>query len=213
MAVERQVASKLHEPDALSQRRIYSIDRHIGIAVAGVHADARHLVEHARGEAESYRESWQKPMPVHLLVKRLSFYAFQYPLNGFYRPFGCSVLISGQNDQGKFELWMVEPSGVSYRYKAISIGKTRQAAKTELEKLDFDQINLEQAVKNAAKVIHGVRDENASANKDFIIDMSVIGTPTGGMHQFVSTQVKKEAEDWAKNELDSDSEEDEDEEM
>lgn len=117
------------------------------------------------------------------------------------------------NDYGKFELWMIEPSGVCYRYKAISIGKTKQTAKTELEKLDFPNLSLEDAVKNAAKTILRVRDENTSANKEFCIDMSIIGNATDGKHQFVTKQVKADAEAWAQKELESDSEDDDDDEM
>ena len=78
---------------------------------------------------------------------------FQYTLNGMYRPFGCAIIVGGTNpDSGKHELWMADPSGVCWRYRGVAIGKTRQAAKTEMEKVSLGDISCEQAVKECAKV-------------------------------------------------------------
>jgi len=210
LAAERQVQSKLYEADSLSARRIYNIDTHIGCAVAGLLTDARSLIDIARNEATNYREQWQKPIPVDVLVKRVSNYMFQYTLNGYYRPFGCAIIVAGTNsDTGKSELWMADPSGVCWRYKAIAVGKTRQAAKTELEKVDLGAVSCAQGIKELTKVVHAVRDEN-QAHKQFMIDVSHVGPSTNGRHCFVSENQKTEAESWAQNELNSDSEDDDD---
>jgi len=210
LAAERQVTSKLYESDSMSARRIYNIDTHIGCAVAGLITDARSLIDIARNEATSYREQWQKPIPVEILVKRMCRYMFQYTLNGMYRPFGCAIIVGGTNpDSGKHELWMADPSGVCWRYRGVAIGKTRQAAKTEMEKVSLGEISCEQAVKECAKVIHAVRDENQS-HKTFVLDISTVGTKTAGRHKFVTEDDKKAAESWAENELNSDSEDEDD---
>nr|GEY39345.1 proteasome subunit alpha type-3-like [Tanacetum cinerariifolium] len=44
-------------------------------------------------------------------------------------PFGSGVILGGYDRDGP-QLYMVEPSGVSYRYFGAAIGKGRQAAKT-----------------------------------------------------------------------------------
>jgi len=222
LAAERQIVSKLHEEDSLCARRIYNIDTHIGCAVAGLLTDSRHLIDLARNEAINYREQWGSPIPVGVLVKRISSYMFQYTLSGHYRPFGCSIIIAGVDlDTKKFELWMADPSGVCWRYKGISMGKTKQAAKTELEKIDpkLGELTVEQGIKEATKVIHAVRDDN-STNKTFLIDISKVGgfkSNSPDKHKFVDTTIKEQAEIWAKAALNSDSEdddeEDEDEEM
>jgi len=210
LAAERQVQSKLYEADSLSARRIYNIDTHIGCAVAGLLTDARSLIDIARNEAANYREQWNKPIPVDVLVKRVSNYMFQYTLNGYYRPFGCAIIVGGTNpDTKKSELWMADPSGVCWRYKAIAIGKTRQAAKTELEKVEVGSLSVQQGIKECVKVVHAVRDEN-QAHKQFVIDVSHVGATTDNRHKFIPDQVKTAAESWAQNELNSDSEDEDD---
>jgi 20S proteasome subunit alpha 7 len=62
LAVEKLVSSKLYESGA--NRRIFNIDRHIGVAVAGLIADARAVLENAREEARSYRRQYGQPIPV-----------------------------------------------------------------------------------------------------------------------------------------------------
>ena len=105
LAAERQVQSKLYENDSLSSRRIYHIDSHIGCAVAGLLTDARSLIDVARAEATNYREQWNKPIPVEVLVKRFCRYMFQHTLNGYYRPFGCAVIVGGTDpDTGSWDL-------------------------------------------------------------------------------------------------------------
>lgn len=212
LAAERQVASKLHEPDSLATRRIFNIDTHIGCAVAGLLTDSRALVEHARNECTQYREQWDSPIPVDVLVKRLSDYMYQHTIYGGARPFGCSIIIAGQNpNSGKYELWKTEPSGVCWRYKGISIGKTNQAAKTELEKIDpkLGELEVSQGVKEAVKVIQAVRDEN-NTSRTYSIDLSYIGGDHGSRHQFASKSLKSECEEWAKNALEDEDDDDED---
>jgi 20S proteasome subunit alpha 7 len=48
--------------------------------------------------------------------------------------FMFSVMLGSYEADGP-HLYMVEPSGVAWGYHACAIGKARQAAKTELEKL------------------------------------------------------------------------------
>lgn len=92
--VEKLVTSKLHE--AVSNKRIFTVDRHIGLvcanmhrvytvqcevmsvplsiqSVAGLIADARQVVGRARDEAANYRFTYAQPIPlkVGLLVSEL----------------------------------------------------------------------------------------------------------------------------------------------
>lgn len=52
-AVEKLVTSKLYEKGA--NKRLFTVDRHVGVAVAGLLADAKQVVENAAREAAHYR--------------------------------------------------------------------------------------------------------------------------------------------------------------
>ena len=85
------------------------------------------------------------------MADRLSQYVQAYTLYSSVRPFGCSVLL-GVHDMDGYNMYSIEPSGVVYGYKGNAVGKGKQLAKTQLEKLDFSTLTLAQAVKEAAKM-------------------------------------------------------------
>lgn len=204
LAVEKLVSSKLHEKD--SNQRICNIDVHIGMAVAGLLTDAREIVDIARSEASNYRLQYGAPIPLKYLVERVSSYVHAYTLYAAVRPFGASVLLASYVD-GKPELYMIDPSGVALGYNGCAIGKARQSAKTEIEKLKLGEMSCEEALKEAAKVIYVVHDE--VKDKAFQLQMSWVGTNSMGNHEKVPTRLVESAETFAKQSMEESDSEDE----
>ncbi|RYR32651.1 hypothetical protein Ahy_A10g047187 [Arachis hypogaea] len=129
LGVEKLIASKMMLPG--SNRRIHSVHRHSGMAVAGLAADGRQIVARTKSEATNYDSVYGEPIPVKELAERVASYVHLCTLYWWLRPFGCGVILGGYDRDGP-QLYMVEPSGVSYRYFGAAIGKGRQAAKTEV---------------------------------------------------------------------------------
>lgn len=198
--VEKLVLSKLYEYGA--NKRIIHIDSHIGMAVAGLIADARQIVNVARDEAANYRSTYGSPIPLKYLVDRVSGYIHAHTLYSAVRPFGCSVLLSSLGPDGP-ELYMIDPSGVSWGYHGCAIGKAKQAAKTEIEKLKMKDMTCEELVKEVAKIIYVVHDE--VKDKNFELELSWIGEVTNGKHQWVPKDIAEAAEKYAKESLEEDS--------
>ena len=204
LAVEKLVTSKLHMPD--SNQRIFNIDKHVGMAVAGLLTDAREIVEIARNEASNYRLQYSSPIPPKYLAERVAMYMHAYTLYSSVRPFGASVLIASYFED-KPQLFMIDPSGVPLGYNGCAIGKAKQAAKTEIEKLKFDEIYCTDACKEAAKIVYIVHDE--VKDKAFQLQMSWVGFDSFGIHSQIPKNLLTEAETYAKQSLEeSDSEED-----
>ncbi|VDM16382.1 unnamed protein product [Hydatigera taeniaeformis] len=84
-------------------------------------------------------------------------------------------------------------------YEGCAIGKARQNAKTELEQIKLGDMDIQQLIKEAAKVIYTVHDE--IKDKNFELDLSWVGSKTDNRHQVVPPEVHKEAEDYAKRSL------------
>lgn len=203
-AVEKIVTSKLYEPG--TNKRIFSVSNHVGCAVAGLLADARVIIKHAQEEAKNYRMEYGHPVPLKYLKRRVAQYVQAHTLYSSLRPYGASVLCGSWNEHEGPELYCIEPSGLALGYNGISIGKAKQAAKTEIEKLKLSELTCEQLVKEAAKIIYVVHDE--IKDKQFELELSWIGEFTGGKHEFVPKDVFDKAESFAKEALrpDSDSE-------
>eukprot|EP01111_Echinosteliopsis_oligospora_P013641 TRINITY_DN493_c0_g1_i1.p1 TRINITY_DN493_c0_g1~~TRINITY_DN493_c0_g1_i1.p1 ORF type:complete len:249 (+),score=67.85 TRINITY_DN493_c0_g1_i1:74-820(+) len=198
LGVEKIIVSKMLEPT--SNRRISTVDKHVGMAVAGLMADARQLVARGRHEARSYKQTYDDEIPTRILNERLSQFMQMYTLYASIRPFGVSVLLGGYDKRGA-HLYMVEPSGVSYGYHAVAIGKAKQAAKTELEKLKPAEMTCRQAVYEVARILHTVHDE--VKDKQFELEMSWVCDESNRVHQMVPKDIKEEAENRAKEAIEA----------
>ncbi|GLH12331.1 Proteasome subunit alpha type-3 [Gryllus bimaculatus] len=195
-AVEKLVTSKLYEPGA--NKRVFNIDTHVGMAVSGLISDARQIVETARSEAANYRAQYGTNIPLKYLNDRVSMYMHAYTLYSAVRPFGCSVIMGSY-----------EADGVSYGYYGCAIGKAKQAAKTEIEKLKLADLSCKELVKEAARIIYMVHDE--LKDKQFELELSWVGQLSEGRHERVPPTVFAEAEKAARAAMEDESDSDTDE--
>jgi len=205
LAVEKIVTSSLYEEDAGA--RIFTIDKNIGLAVAGLLADGRYVVDIARQEAANYRQQFERTIPLKNLSERISVYLHAYTLYSAVRPFGVSIILSSWDPDHGAQLYKIEPSGSSFGYFACASGKAKQAAKTEMEKSAFIGLPIESLVESAGKIIYQVHDE--VKDKNFRFEMSVVGKNTGGVHVINPDKYCNMAVDAglkAKNSEDSDNE-------
>ncbi|KAJ3092450.1 hypothetical protein HK102_007074 [Quaeritorhiza haematococci] len=203
LAVEKLVQSKLLVPG--SNKRIATADTHVGIASAGLLADGRHIVNRARDEAQSYRDIYRSPIPGKIISERVAQYVQAYTLYSSVRPFGISAII-GTVDLNGPSLYMIEPSGVYYGYYGCAIGKGKQVAKTEIEKLKLTQLTCREAVKEAARIIYTVHDD--VKDKEFELELSWVCDESKGRHEFVPKDLAEEAERLAKASLQEEMDED-----
>lgn len=84
-------------------------------------------------------------------MERVGAYIHAYTSYGSVRPFGTSTILAAIDKTGP-QLYVVEPSGAYYGYRAAAVGKGRQLAKTELEKLDVGGLSMRDAVNEAARM-------------------------------------------------------------
>jgi 20S proteasome subunit alpha 7 len=98
-----------------------------------------------------------------MLAERLSLYFQAYTLYSSVRPFGLSAIVAGWDSPsnantkekkalGEPKLFCVEPSGVYWGYRGCAIGKGRQLARTEIEKLKLEDLTVEEALVDAARM-------------------------------------------------------------
>jgi len=203
LAVEKLVQSKLLVPG--SNRRLRTVDLHIGLATAGLLADGRQLGHRAAAEASAYKQNYDGPIPIKKLADRMGQFCQAYTLYGSVRPFGISALIAGVDKAGEPDLFCLEPSGVFWGYRGCAIGKGRTLARTEIEKLKLEHMSAREAVEHAARIIHMVHDE--VKDKDFELEMSWISrSETHGRHVPVPQALIEAAEVKAKEALSSEME-------
>jgi proteasome alpha subunit len=161
LAVEKRV---LNLQDPTSVEKIFVIDEHVGAAIAGLTADARILVNQARIEAQVNRLTYDEIISIETLTKKICDLKQLYTQHAGVRPFGVSLLIAGSDDDGS-KLFMTDPSGAYWGFKAQAIGSGAQNVKELLEKEYKDDINLDQAVKLSLKALKQVIESDFDSNK------------------------------------------------
>ena len=79
MGVEKPKLSKMLVEG--SNRRIFTVDKHSGMCVSGLMADARQVVSYAREEANSYQDFYGGVIPGNVLCDRVASLMHIYTLN------------------------------------------------------------------------------------------------------------------------------------
>ena len=118
-AVEKIITSKLYEKEA--NRRIFSVDSHIGMAGSGLYADVRQLADIAMTESANYKSEYGSPIPVKYLTDRVASYVHAYTLYSSLRPFGSVVMFGSCTEIDGPELYCIENSGIHYRYWGCAV--------------------------------------------------------------------------------------------
>jgi len=187
MGVEKTIISKMLVKN--SNRRIQAVDKHCGVAMCGLAADARQLVNKGREESKSYKSFYGTGIPGQVLADRLAGHVHMHTLYWYLRPFGASILVAAYDNAPG--LWMIEPSGVCYKYKGCAIGKGRAGAKTELEKIKFESITCKDAVYEIARILYALHDD--VKDKPFELELSWVCDDSKRQHVLVPDKMRDEA--------------------
>ncbi|KAI5057272.1 hypothetical protein GOP47_0027287 [Adiantum capillus-veneris] len=115
------------------QRKLFKVDDHIGIAMAGLTADGRVLSRYMRSECINHKFIYESPLAVGRLVVQVADKAQVCTQRSWKRPYGVGLLVGGLDETGP-HLYQNCPSGNYFEYQAFAIGSRSQAAKTYLER-------------------------------------------------------------------------------
>ncbi|MCD6381324.1 MAG: archaeal proteasome endopeptidase complex subunit alpha [Candidatus Odinarchaeota archaeon] len=160
LVVEKKV-SELQEPDSIE--KIFIIDEHVGAALSGLTADARVLIDNARIEAQYHRLMYDEPISVELLTKKISDIKQIYTQRAGVRPFGVALLIAGFDEAP--QLFLTDPSGSYWSYKAAAIGAGSNDARSILEEKYREDMNREDAIKLAMGILSKVSKSKLSPER------------------------------------------------
>lgn len=132
--------------------KIFEVDEHIGATVVGLGSDARILIDQARIYAQINRLTYDEPMDVEILTKRIGDIEQVYTQHAWVRPFGVSIIFGGVDKTGN-RLFATDPSGSYRAYRAVAEGSEREVAEAILNEEYREDLKLHEAVKLAVKCL------------------------------------------------------------
>ena len=187
-AVEKRLSSPLLIPSSVE--KVYAIDEHIGVVMAGLAADGRTMVDHMRVAAQNHRFSFGEPIGVRAVTESvcdlaLSFGEGRRKREGqMSRPFGTALLVSGIDD-GKPLLFHTDPSGTYTQCRARAIGGGSEGAEALLRESYHDGLTLEEAENLALSTLRQVIQEKLSENN---IEVACSRVSTGKFEVYTAEQ-------------------------
>lgn len=188
LLVDKRSTSSLVE--AKSIEKIFQIDDHIGTATSGLVADARSLIERARMESQINKITYNEPIYVEALAKKICDLKQLYTQNGGVRPFGSALIIGGVTKKG-CRLFETDPSGALIEYKATAIGSGRQAAIDVFEENYTEDLTLNGAIDLALDAVwESTEGKNSSEN----VEIAVIESSTKKYRKLNEDEVSKHVE-------------------
>ena len=178
LLVDKRVQSRLVVPASIE--KIFAIDRHIGCATSGLVADARALVDRARVEGQFNRVTYDEPIPVETLVKKVCDFKQSYTQYGGGRPFGTALLIAGVDQSGP-HLFETDPSGALIEYRASAVGSGRPKAMEVLEEHYEPGLSEDGAIALGLQALHAATEGKLNSDA---LEIAVVRTDGKGLGQF-----------------------------
>lgn len=203
LAAERKVASKLLE---METEKMYKIDDHVAVAVAGITADANILINYARVAAQRYKLQYQEPIPIEQLLQSVCDTKQGYTQFGGQRPFGVSFLFAGWDKHFGFQLYQSDPSGNYGGWKASAIGGNSSSANSTLKQEYTGDESIADGSKLSIKILSKTMDTtnltpekldmaSLSRNEDGSIKIEIIQDPAKDvlLKAFAEEKAKEDA--------------------
>jgi proteasome alpha subunit len=144
-----------------SVEKVFQVDEHIGATASGILSDGRILIDRARLLAQQHRVTYDEPVDTASLVKDICDVKQSFTQFGGARPFGVSILFAGINSES--ELYLTDPTGIYFQYKATAIGEAETEIKDILNKEYKETMDIEEGLKL------GIRALKKILGKDFDI--------------------------------------------
>jgi len=132
--------------------KIFKVDEHVGAAIVGLSSDARILIDQARIYAQSNKLTYDEPIDVEVVTKRICDIQQMYTQHAGVRPFGVSIIFGGADKTGN-RVFGTHPSGTYRGYKATALGAGRETVLSILKEEYREEISLEENMKLAVKCL------------------------------------------------------------
>ncbi len=148
----------------VGSEKIFKIDEHIGVAIAGLTADARVLIDRARVQAQVNLLNYDEKISIKDCTLNICEYKQVFTQNAGVRPFGVSFLIAGIDTNEKPSLYLTDPSGAMWGYLSFAIGSGATEARVYLEEHYKEEISDEELKLLPLRALKDIMGDNLNTD-------------------------------------------------
>ena len=183
--ITRKKFTPLMDPSTI--QKIFQMDEHIGCSISGLHADSRILVDYARVQAQIHRLTYNEPVRVNTITRKLADIKQQYTQHGGIRPFGSALLIIGINPDGNPQVMTTSPSGTYWTWKGTTMGRNSDVAHEKLKDSLNDEMTMTELIKLGIQILRESTDEDF---EDSTIQVAIVDVTDAKFHLLTVDEVK-----------------------
>jgi proteasome beta subunit len=143
-------------------KKVYMIDHHIGMTIAGVVGDAQAIVEMLKVNAALYRLDMARPIPIQSAARMASNILFQ----ARYYPLGVQALIGGVDSTGG-HIFALDPLGSMMEEKFVSTGSGSPVAYGVLESEWHDDMTVKDSTPVLVRAISSAMKRDSASGDSF----------------------------------------------
>lgn len=100
-----------------------------------------------------------------------------------YRPYGTSMVLATYDHIKGLGLFMVEPSGQCFEYYGCASGRGKQLARNEIEKKNFRDMTVTEALPHIAKILLKSQEEMKEKKQE--LEISILSDETAYHHKIL----------------------------
>ncbi len=166
--------------------KIFKVDDHIGAAIVGLSSDARVLIDQARIYAQSNKLTYDEPVDVEVVTKKICDIQQMYTQHAGVRPFGVSIIFGGVDKTGA-HVFGTHPSGTYRGYKATALGAGRETVLAILKEEYRENLSLEENTKLIIKCLVKALEARQLPSR---IKIAVIPTATKQLQMLTDEKIE-----------------------
>ena len=143
-------------------KKIYEIDDHLAMTIAGSLADAQRTVDILTANAQLYKLNMSRPLPVSSAARLISNLLF----SARYAPLQTQVLIGGVDDTGP-HVFSLDPFGSLTEEKCVATGSGSPIAYGILEDRYKEDVSVKEFLPIIVKAVNSAMKRDAASGDSF----------------------------------------------
>lgn len=163
-------------------KKIYKIDDHLAMTIAGTVADAQRTVDILTANAQLYRINMGRPMPISSAARLVANVLF----SARYIPLATQVLIGGLDDSGA-HVYSLDPFGSLTEEKCVATGSGSPIAYGVLEDKYREEMSVNEALPIIVRAVDSAMKRDAASGDSF----NVVVVDKNGYRELTEDDKKK----------------------
>jgi proteasome beta subunit len=143
-------------------KKVYKIDDHLGMTIAGTVADAQRVVDILTANAQLYRINLNRPMPVNSAARLVANLLF----SARYVPLATQVLVGGVDDTGP-HVFNLDPFGSLTEEKSVSTGSGSPIAYGILEDKYKENMPVVEVLSIVVKAVNAAMKRDVASGNNY----------------------------------------------